>query len=89
MIVNRVGKALKEVASGYWMVLPALLAVLAIVAYPLAFATYYGFMRVLPNLAGEFVGLENYSRMIEDPHFTEALWTTLSTTVRGRFPTRR
>jgi ABC-type glycerol-3-phosphate transport system permease component len=59
------------------MALPALLAILAIVAYPLAFATYFGFRKVLPNVAGEFVGLENYSRMLEDPHFAEALGTTL------------
>lgn len=59
------------------MALPALLAILAIVAYPLAFATYYGFRKVLPNLAGEFIGLENYSMMLEDPSFAEALETTL------------
>jgi ABC-type sugar transport system permease subunit len=70
-------KALKGTGSGYWMVLPALLAILAIVAYPLAFATYYSFRRVLPGLAGEFIGFENYSRMLEDPHFAEALKTTL------------
>jgi len=59
------------------MVLPAFLTILAIVAYPLAFATYYSFRRVLPNLAGEFIGLENYSLMLEDPDFAEALKTTL------------
>jgi len=63
------------------MALPALLAILAIVAYPLAFATYYSFRRVLPGLAGEFIGLENYSSMLEDPHFAEALRTTLLFTV--------
>jgi ABC-type glycerol-3-phosphate transport system permease component len=59
------------------MALPALLAIVAIVAYPLAFATYYSLRRVLPGIPGEFVGLENYSRMLEDPHFAEALKTTL------------
>ena len=59
------------------MALPALLAILAIVAYPLAFATYYSFQRILPGLPGEFVGLENYSRMLEDPDFIEALRTTV------------
>lgn len=59
------------------MILPALLAVLAMVAYPLAFATYYGFMRVLPLQPAEFVGLANYSAMARDPDFAEALGTTL------------
>ena len=43
-------KSLKGNASGYWMALPALLAILAIVAYPLAFArTRYqaAFRRIL------------------------------------------
>src|SRR5215203_853468 len=70
-------KTLKGTRSGYLMALPALLAIVTIVAYPLAFATYYSLRRVLPGLPGEFVGLENYSRMLEDPHFAEALKTTL------------
>src|SRR5215213_919559 len=70
-------KTLKGTRSGYLMALPALLAIVAIVAYPLAFATYYSLRRVLPGQPGEFVGLENYSRMLEDPHFAEALKTTL------------
>src|SRR5215217_995132 len=77
VIGSRIVKGLKGTGSGYWMTLPALLAIVAIVAYPLAFATYYSFRRVLPNLAGEFIGLENYSRMLEDPDFAEALKTTL------------
>lgn len=43
-------KALKGTGSGYWMALPPLLAILAIVAYPLAVATYYSSRRVLPGL---------------------------------------
>src|SRR5215210_7309418 len=70
-------KTLQETRSGYLMALPALLTILAIVAYPLAFATYYSLRRVLPGPPGEFVGLENYSRMLEDPHFAQALKTTL------------
>src|SRR5215212_4569979 len=70
-------RTLKGTRSGYLMALPALSAIVAIVAYPLAFATYYSLRRVLPGLPGEFVGLENYSRMLEDPHFAEALKTTL------------
>ena len=70
-------KAFTGTRSGYWMVLPALLAILAMVAYPLAFATFYSFRRILPGLPGEFIGLENYSRMLEDPDFAEALKTTL------------
>ena len=81
MVGSRIRKALKGPGLGYWMVLPALLAILAIVAYPLASATYYGFMRVLPGVPAESVGFANYSRMVRDPHFAEALRTTLLFTV--------
>ncbi len=63
------------------MALPALLAILALVAYPLAFATYYSLQRILPGMPGEFIGLENYSRMLQDPDFAEALRTTILFTV--------
>jgi ABC-type glycerol-3-phosphate transport system permease component len=63
------------------MALPALLAILALIAYPLAFATYYSLQRILPGIPGEFVGLENYSRMLQDPDFAEALRTTVLFTV--------
>jgi ABC-type glycerol-3-phosphate transport system permease component len=74
-------KALKGAGSGYWMALPALLAILALVAYPLAFATYFSFRRILPGQPGEFIGFENYSRMLQDPDFAEALRTTVLFTV--------
>src|SRR5215216_3957929 len=77
LVGSRTVRVLKGSGSRYWMVLPAFLTILAIVAYPLAFATYYSFRRVLPNLAGEFIGLENYSLMLKDPDFAEALKTTL------------
>jgi ABC-type glycerol-3-phosphate transport system permease component len=63
------------------MAMPALLAILALVAYPLAFATYFSFRRILPGQPGEFIGLENYSRMLQDPDFAEALRTTVLFTV--------
>jgi ABC-type sugar transport system permease subunit len=66
------------------MALPALLAILALVAYPLAFATYYSLQRRLPGQPGEFIGFENYSRILQDPNFAEALRATVVFTVEGR-----
>jgi len=76
VLAGRIGKAFGGGAGGP-LVLPALLAVLAVVGYPLAFATYYGFQLVRPGQPGEFVGLDNYRAMAGDPRFAEALWTTL------------
>ncbi len=50
---------------------------LAIVVYPLAFSTYYSLREVRPDLVGEFVGLANYTGMLGDAAFVEALYTTL------------
>ena len=86
MVRGLMMKALKATGSGFWMVLPALLAILAIVAYPLAFATYFSFRRVLPGLPGAFIGLENYSRMLQDPDFAEALRTTARTSTPPTSP---
>lgn len=71
----------QERRTAYWMVAPALLAVFAIVVYPLAFATYYSLREVRPNLAGEFVGLANHTGMLRDAAFIEAFSTTLLFTV--------
>ena len=72
---------LKERRAAYLMIAPALFAVLAIVVYPLAFATYYSLRKVRPNLEGEFVGLANYAGMLRNEAFSEALRTTLLFTV--------
>ena len=75
--VGGVKRALKGAAgSGRWMAAPALLAVLAVVVYPLTFSTYYGFRKVLPGVEGEFVGFANYAGLARDPDFVEALSTT-------------
>ena len=66
-----------ERRTAYWMAAPALIAVLAIIVYPLAFATYYSLREVRGNLVGGFVGLANYAGIAQDPAFAEALFTTL------------
>ncbi|MGI9050896.1 MAG: ABC transporter permease subunit [Rubrobacteraceae bacterium] len=67
----------RERRTAYWMAAPALISVLAIVVYPLTFATYYSLRDVRPNLVGGFVGLSNYARAVNDPGFIGALSTTL------------
>ena len=59
-----------------WMALPALLAVAAVVLYPLAFAAFFSFREVRLNLSGGWVGLANYQAMLRDPEFLGALATT-------------
>ena len=70
-----------ERRAAYWMAAPALIAVFAVVVYPLTFATYYSLKEVRGNLIGGFVGLANYVRAANDPSFVDALSTTLLFTV--------
>lgn len=63
--------------SAHLMLAPSLIVIFAIVLYPLSFATYYSLRKVLGNLVGEWVGLQNYARMFADAGFSEALSTTL------------
>src|SRR6059058_3593936 len=61
----------------YLLLAPSLLLVLAVVVYPLidgirTSTRFYRFGRAL-----ESVGLQNYRDALDDPQFTDALWTTV------------
>jgi multiple sugar transport system permease protein len=58
------------------MALPALLAVAAVVLYPLAFALLFSLREVRLNLSGRWVGLANYAALLGDREFLGALATT-------------
>lgn len=58
--------------------LPATLALLAVIAYPL----FYGFFLSLTNanplsLEREFIGLENYGNIFQDSVYQNSLWLTI------------
>jgi len=61
----------------YLFVIPALVYVLAIFAYPFGYAVYLTFVDSGLNRPTTFVGLENYKAVLTDALF----WRTLSTTV--------
>ncbi len=55
----------KEHRTAYWMAAPALVAILAIIVYPLAFATYYSLREVRTDLVGEFVVFSSYTKILQ------------------------
>ena len=64
-------------ALPYLLLAPSILVVLAVFVYPLldgirASLHFYRFGRAL-----DFVGLENYRRVLEDERFRDSLWVTL------------
>ena len=74
---------LRQVRLAWILVLPTLLVVVLVAGYPLAQVFYWSFFKA--DIAfvepPEFVGLENYLLLFQDPDFRQALWNTLKFTV--------
>jgi len=63
--------------SGYWFILPALLTMLVLIAYPLLYGVYIsGFNANLLN-KWDFVGLKYYIQILSDTEFLNKIWITL------------
>jgi trehalose/maltose transport system permease protein len=69
-----------EKRTGYIMVIPTLIVVLAIAAGPILYAMWLSLFRVLPT-GQTFVGLDNYATLFTDPAFYGALVNTIVFTV--------
>lgn len=74
---------IRQVRLAWILVLPTLLVVVLVAGYPLAQVFYWSFFKA--DIAfvepPEFVGLENYAYLFQDPDFRQALWNTLKFTV--------
>lgn len=62
---------------GFWFMLPALVFLLAFLAYPLALGIYMSFTDVRIGRPGVFIGWENYAWLADDPVF----WTSVFNTI--------
>ncbi|MBR4392748.1 MAG: sugar ABC transporter permease [Oscillospiraceae bacterium] len=70
---------------GLRMVIPTLLVLLILTAYPLIFTVYYSFtnynlLKVLKNPA-KFIGLKNYVKLLSNEYFRKAIWNTVKFTL--------
>jgi ABC-type sugar transport system permease subunit len=74
-----------ERRTAYYMILPALLIILVVAFYPIAYAVYLSFFKANINNAGNFVGLQNYVLMVQSSEFGEGLRNTLIFTVVSVF----
>jgi multiple sugar transport system permease protein len=78
--------ALKRIATadlsvGYLFVLPLVVLVLALVAYPLASAVYISMTDKYVGYPPRFAGLKNYVNLARDPVFHKVVWNSLVFTV--------
>jgi trehalose/maltose transport system permease protein len=69
-----------EKRTAYIMVLPALLVILLIAAWPVLYNAWLSFQRILPT-GSSFIGLDNYVQMFTDGVFYRALLNTAIFTV--------
>jgi len=69
-----------NVAAAYLLMAPALLLVLAVLAYPVGWEIWVSLTDFSSRSVGPpvFVGLANYARLVQDPVFWRALATTVA-----------
>ena len=61
---------------GFLFILPIVLLVLSLVAYPFSYAIYLSMTRKFVGMPPIFVGLENYIRLANDGFFLRAVWNS-------------
>ena len=62
---------------GFWFMLPAAAFLLLFLVYPLGLGIWLSFTDSRIGTPGEYVGVENYAWIIEDPKFQTAVFFTL------------
>jgi ABC-type sugar transport system permease subunit len=61
---------------GFLFILPIVILVLSLVAYPFSYAIYLSLTRKFVGMPPVFVGLENYIRLAHDGFFLRAVWNS-------------
>ncbi|MFC7406532.1 carbohydrate ABC transporter permease [Georgenia alba] len=67
----------REDAVGYLMLLPAFVPYAIFAVVPIAWLVYYSFFRWNGFTDPEFIGAENYARILTDGEWWASVWTTL------------
>jgi ABC-type sugar transport system permease subunit len=75
------GKALRQSGAAYLLLLPFLIHFLVVVAYPFLYSIYLSFFEAGLNEAPKFVGLRNFSQLLRDTEFHQALRNTFYFTI--------
>eukprot|EP01037_Dinobryon_pediforme_P003869 gene3869-3918_t len=68
-------------ALGYTFMLPAVLLLAGLLAYPLGLGTWLGFTDAKIGRVGEWIGLENFAYLITDSVFQLVVFNTLFYTI--------
>ena len=79
-----------ETVLGYTLMVPALLLILTFIAYPFGIGVWLSLSDKLVGQEASFIGLENFSRILQSQIFTRAAWNTIlftavATVLKGVF----
>src|SRR5499427_1302681 len=72
-----------DVTLGYLFLLPAILVILGLVAYPFASAIVMTFQAKTAGAPGRFIGLDNYRELFSSEQFVRAVVNTVAYTAIG------
>ena len=75
------GFAGRNALTGYLLLVPVLLVLLGLVAYPFLYAIYISFTSRVVGIAGEWVGLANFRYLVGQPSFQRAVTNTATLVV--------
>lgn len=71
----------KEAISGMLYVLPSFVLILIFSVIPILMSAYFSFTKYNVMQPPQWLGLDNYTRMLKDPYVSAALWNTVLFTV--------
>jgi multiple sugar transport system permease protein len=76
---NRVRKSVKEDIAGYLFMTPTILVLGTFIILPILYAVYLSLHKVklLGGIEYQFIGLRNFTRLVEDDRVWIALWNTV------------
>lgn len=75
----------RDVASAWILVLPALVFMVAILLFPLAWSINLSFTNKVVGADYEYIGFKNYISLLSDEKFRSALWHTVEFTALAIF----
>jgi ABC-type sugar transport system permease subunit len=77
--------AVQKTIFAYALVLPVVVVIVGLVAYPFVFAIYVSFTNRLIGTAGDWIGFDNYRYLLNSPAFQASLWNTIVIVVMSDF----
>ena len=75
-ILYRIGAILQKNSIAWLLLLPAVLCLYFFILRPQVLGTYWSLFNMQGYTVKEFIGLDNYKRIISDTNFIKTLWNT-------------